>query len=124
MKLKTKILLGLGGYLGGQALGVSMLNTIQDSMNEKFNTKFGEVRDLLESKKYDLTEDKYDDYYARISRTKGEVEHCFDKGTIFLTVGIARLRIFKRRVKDSIKSLQKIEDEINGLVINSEEVTS
>lgn len=124
MKTSTKVWLGIAGYLGGQALGASMLNTIQYSMIEKFNTKLGEVRDLLESKKDEITEDKYDNYYSRINQAKREVENCFESKTIFLTVGAIRLGIFKRRVRDSIASLRRIEDEINGLVIDAEVKTS
>lgn len=122
MTTKGKVWLGIGGYLVGQAIGAGTINALGEAVAEKFNTKYGEVRDLYYSKKSELTEDKQDYYENRFRQLKSEVENYWEtRGkTIFLTVGSARLLVYKKRVKASIESLERIADELRGKVIDAE----
>lgn len=120
MKTSTKVWFGIGGIFGLRCLAAGVINTAGYEMIEKFYTKYGETRDLLNSKQNDLTEDNCKWFEQRMMQLKHEVEDMYWSKNYSVTVGCMRLHILKRRVNDNIKSLKRIEDEINGLIIVSE----
>ena len=120
MKTSAKVWLGIGGVFGLRCVAAGVINTAGYEMIEKFYTKYGETRDLLNSKQNELTEDNCRWFEQRMMQLKQEVEDMDWSRNYLITVGCMRLRILKRRVNDSIRSLKHIEDEINGLVIVSE----
>lgn len=120
MKTSAKVWLGIGGIFGLRCVAEGVINTAGYGIIEKFYTKYGETRDLLNSKQNELTEDNCRWLEQRMMQIKQEVEDMNWSKNYLITVGCMRLRILKRRVNDSIRSLKHIEDEINGLVIVSE----
>lgn len=123
MKTSTKVWLGIGGYFAGQAIGAGLINAAGQAGINKFNAKFEQVQDLYYSKKNDLTEDKRDEIRERLDTIHENVgvdlRELEDNKTILLSVGIARVATLKKRLKASIKALERIEDDLNGIVIDA-----
>lgn len=127
MKTSAKVFLGIGGLLVGQAIGSGLINSSGDRMIAKYNDKAMKVRDLIESKRgNELTEDEAIKYTDRANKITNDLKELIantnDNKTMLMTVGLARLRVLKMNIKNGINSLGRIEDEINGKIINSEVV--
>lgn len=124
MKTSTKVWLGIGGYLTVQAIGAGIGNARVDRITDKFNAKYQEVKDLFNSKQNEMTVDEYANYLRRIEDIADNVRsYWVDKdATILLSVGAIRIRNYSKMVKDSMKALDRIADEIRGVIIDAEVV--
>ena len=124
MKTSTKLLLGIGGYLTVQAIGAGIGNARVDRITDNFNAKYQEVKDLFNSKQNEMTVDEYANYLRRIDDISNNVRsYWINKGeTILLSVGAIRIRNYSKMVKDSMKALDRIADDIRGVIIDSEVV--
>jgi len=124
MKTSTKVWLGIGGYLTVQAIGAGIGNARVDRITDKFNAKCQEVKDLFNSKQNEMTVDEYANYLRRIEDIATNVRsYWVDKdATILLSVGAVRIRNYSKMVKDSMKALDRIADEIRGVIIDAEVV--
>ena len=124
MKTSTKVWLGIGGYLTVQAIGAGIGNARVDRITDKFNAKCQEVKDLFNSKQSEMTVDEYANYLRRIEDIADNVRsYWVDKdATILLSVGAIRIRNYSKMVKDSMKALDRIADEIRGVIIDAEVV--
>lgn len=124
MKTSTKVWLGIGGYLTVQAIGAGIGNARVDRITDNFNAKYQEVKDLLNSKQSEMTVDEYANYLRRIDDISNNVRsYWINKGeTILLSVGAIRIRNYSKMVNDSMKALDRIADDIRGVIIDSEVV--
>lgn len=124
MKTSTKVWLGIGGYLTVQAIGAGIGNARVDRITDNFNAKCQEVKDLFNSKQNEMTVDEYANYLRRIENIADNVRsYWVNKGeTILLSVGAIRIRNYSKMVKDSMKALDRIADDIRGVIIDSEVV--
>lgn len=124
MKTSTKVWLGIGGYLTVQAIGAGIGNARVDRITDKFNAKYQEVKDLFNSKQNEMTVDEYANYLRRIEDIADNVRsYWVDKdATILLSVGAIRIRNYSKMVKDSMKALDRIADDIRGVIIDAEVV--
>lgn len=124
MKTSTKVWLGIGGYLTVQAIGAGIGNARVDRITDNFNAKYQEVKDLFNSKQSEMTVDEYANYLRRIDDVADNVRsYWVNKGeTILLSVGAIRIRNYSKMVKDSMKALDRIADDIRGVIIDSEVV--
>lgn len=124
MKTSTKVWLGIGGYLTVQAIGAGIGNARVDRITDNFNAKCQEVKDLFNSKQNEMTVDEYANYLRRIEDIADNVRsYWVNKGeTILLSVGAIRIRNYSKMVKDSMKALDRIADDIRGVIIDSEVV--
>lgn len=124
MKTSTKVWLGIGGYLTVQAIGAGIGNARVDRITDKFNAKCQEVKDLFNSKQSEMTVDEYANYLRRIEDIADNVRgYWVDKdATILLSVGAVRIHNYSKMVKDSMKALDRIADDIRGVIIDAEVV--
>lgn len=124
MKTSTKVWLGIGGYLTVQAIGAGIGNARVDRITDNFNAKCQEVKDLFNSKQNEMTVDEYANYLRRIDDISNNVRsYWINKGeTILLSVGAIRIRNYSKMVNDSMKALDRIADDIRGVIIDSEVV--
>lgn len=124
MKTSTKVWLGIGGYLTVQAIGAGIGNARVDRITDNFNAKYQEVKDLFNSKQSEMTVDEYANYLRRIDDIADNVRsYWVNKGeTILLSVGAIRIRNYSKMVNDSMKALDRIADDIRGVIIDSEVV--
>ena len=124
MKTSTKVWLGIGGYLTVQAIGAGIGNARVDRITDNFNAKCQEVKDLFNSKQNEMTVDEYANYLRRIENIADNVRsYWVNKGeTILLSVGAIRIRNYSKMVKDSMKALDRIDDDIRGVIIDTEVV--
>lgn len=124
MKTSTKVWLGIGGYLTVQAVGAGIGNARVDRITDNFNAKYQEVKDLFNSKQSEMTVDEYANYLRRIDDIANNVRsYWINKGeTILLSVGAIRIRNYSKMVKDNMKALDRIADDIRGVIIDSEVV--
>lgn len=124
MKTSTKVWLGIGGYLTVQAIGAGIGNARVDRITDNFNAKYQEVKDLFNSKQSEMTVDEYANYLRRIDDIADNVRsYWVNKGeTILLSVGAIRIRNYSKMAKDSMKALDRIADDIRGVIIDSEVV--
>lgn len=124
MKTSTKVWLGIGGYLTVQAIGAGIGNARVDRITDNFNAKYQEVKDLFNSKQSEMTVDEYANYLQRIDGIADNVRsYWVNKGeTILLSVGAIRICNYSKMVKDSMKALDRIADDIRGVIIDSEVV--
>ncbi len=124
MKTSTKVWLGIGGYLTVQAIGAGIGNARVDRITDNFNAKYQEVKDLLNSKQSEMTVDEYANYLRRIDDISNNVRsYWINKGeTILLSVGAIRIHNYSKMVNDSMKALDRIADDIRGVIIDSEVV--
>ena len=124
MKTSTKVWLGIGGYLIVQDIGAGINNAIVDRITDNFNTKYQEVKDLFNSKQNEMTVDEYANYLRRIENIADNVRSYWinKEGTILLSVGAIRTHNYSKMVKDSMKALDRITDNIRGVIIDAEVV--
>ena len=124
MKTSTKVWLGIGGYLTVQAIGAGIGNARVDRITDNFNAKYQEVKDLFNSKQSEMTVDEYANYLRRIECIADNVRSYWvnKDQTILLSVGAIRIRNYSKMVKDSMKALDRIADDIRGVIIDSEVV--
>lgn len=124
MKTSTKVWLGIGGYLTVQAIGAGIGNARVDRITDNFNAKCQEVKDLFNSKQNEMTVDEYANYLRRIENIADNVRsYWINKGeTILLSVGAIRIHNYSKMVNDSMKALDRIADDIRGVIIDSEVV--
>lgn len=124
MKTSTKVWLGIGGYLTVQAIGAGIGNARVDRITDNFNAKYQEVKDLFNSKQSEMTVDEYANYLRRIDNIADNVRSYWinKDATILLSVGAIRIHNYSKMVNDSMKALDRIADDIRGVIIDSEVV--
>ena len=124
MKTSTKVCLGIGGYLTVQAIGAGIGNARVDRITDNFNAKYQEVKDLFNSKQSEMTVDEYANYLRRIDNIADNVRSYWinKDATILLSVGAIRIHNYSKMVSDSMKALDRIADDIRGVIIDSEVV--
>ena len=124
MKTSTKVWLGIGGYLTVQAIGAGIGNARVDRITDNFNAKYQEVKDLFNSKQSEMTVDEYANYLRRIDNIAYNVRSYWinKDATILLSVGAIRIHNYSKMVNDSMKALDRIADDIRGVIIDSEVV--
>lgn len=124
MKTSTKVWLGIGGYLTVQAIGAGIGNARVDRITDNFNAKYQEVKDLFNSKQSEMTVDEYANYLRRIDDIADNVRsYWINKDqTILLSVGAIRIHNYSKMVNDSMKALDRIADDIRGVIIDTEVV--
>ena len=124
MKTSTKVWLGIGGYLTVQAIGAGIGNARVDRITDNFNAKYQEVKDLFNSKQSEMTVDEYANYLRRIDCIADNVRsYWINKDqTILLSVGAIRIHNYSKMVNDSMKALDRIADDIHGVIIDTEVV--
>lgn len=124
MKTSTKVWLGIGGYLTVQAIGAGIGNARVDRITDNFNAKYQEVKDLFNSKQSEMTVDEYANYLRRIDDIADNVRSYWvnKDQTILLSVGAIRIHNYSKMVNDSMKALDRIADDIRGVIIDSEVV--
>lgn len=125
-KTKTKIGFCIGGYLIGQTIGSETINILYQYSINDFNVKFQTVRDLYISKKDNLTEDERLRFESRINSVydslKEQVDYYKNRPTIFIINGVGRYKVMRKLVKGYIKTLELIESDLNGEIIDAEVV--
>lgn len=124
MKTSTKVWLGIGGYLTVQAIGAGIGNARVDRITDNFNAKYQEVKDLFNSKQSEMTVDEYANYLRRIDDIADNVRsYWINKDqTILLSVGAIRIHNYSKMVNGSMKALDRIADDIRGVIIDTEVV--
>ena len=124
MKTSTKVWLGIGVYLTVQDIGAGISNAIVDRITDNFNAKYQEVKDLFNSKQSEMTVDEYANYLRRIDCIADNVRSYWinKDATILLSVGAIRIHNYSKMVNDSMKALDRITDDIRGVIIDSEVV--
>ena len=124
MKTSTKVWLGIGGYLTVQAIGAGIGNARVDRITDNFNAKYQEVKDLFNSKQSEMTVDEYANYLRRIDCIADNVRSYWvnKDQTILLSVGAIRIHNYSKMVNDSMKALDRIADDIRGVIIDAKVV--
>ena len=124
MKTSTKVWLGIGGYLTVQAIGAGIGNARVDRITDNFNAKYQEVKDLFNSKQSEMTVGEYANYLRRIDCIADNVRSYWvnKDQTNLLSVASIRMHNYSKMVNNSMKALDRIANDIRGVIIDAEVV--
>ena len=124
MKTSTKVWLGICGYLIVQDIGAGICNARVDRITDNFNAKYQEVKDLFNSKQSEMTVDEYANYLRRIDCIADNVRSYWvnKDQTKLLSVASIRMHNYSKMVNNSMKALDRITNDIRGVIIDAEVV--